>query len=441
MAQDPTVQDILNRLQTLENNVVPPPIPEDLSDPPFYPVNANGQPVSVESLEKIPDYIRDLPTFSGDPNEVSTWISDVESIVSFYKQRAINIDSKNKYHVICKIIRRKIKGEANDALVSSNVHINWTAIKRVLLTYYGEKRDINSLDYQLMNAKQNNESLEDYFEHVNKLLSLIVNQVKTSEKYQHPEAAKALIESYNEKALDAFTRGLNGELLGQFLKNFRPHSLAEAYAYCISFQNVEFRKNVIKVKSEVHRSPPKNQIPVSTLHRIPPRIPPRPTNQNIRFFQPFQHYQYQMNRPPQFRPPQFIPRINAPPPPNFQQRQNPQMQRLPPPVPQRRERVEPMDVDPSLNTRQVNYANRPQNSSQPAQKRPRMYFAETASNDNFEYVNNDDQYSEHGIYDDQNHDHNQELQSFERYLKLYETQSADADNNDDDEEAEFNFLE
>lgn len=144
----------------------------------------------------------------------------------------------HKFHIICKIIRRKIKGEANDALVSSNVNINWIAIKCVLLTYYGEKRDINTLDYQLMATQQKGRSLEDYFEEVNKILSLIANQIKSNAKYTHPEAIKALIEIYNEKALDTFMRGLDGEFLGQFLKNFRPESLAQAYAYCISFQNV-----------------------------------------------------------------------------------------------------------------------------------------------------------------------------------------------------------
>lgn len=76
--------------------------------------------------------------------------------------------------------------------------------------------DINTLDYQLMTCYQRGKSLEDYFEQINKILSLIVNQIRSSGKYRHPEAIKALIETYNKKALDACRRGLDGEMLGQF---------------------------------------------------------------------------------------------------------------------------------------------------------------------------------------------------------------------------------
>lgn len=186
-----------------------------MNDPPFFSIDVNGQPVSTDAIDKIADYIRDLPIFSGDPNEFSNWISDVEGIIHFYKPNTTSaINERNKFHVICKIIRRKIKGEANDALVSSNININWTEIKRVLLTYCGEKRNINTLDYQLMSCYQKGKPLEDYVEEINKILPLIANQIRSNGKCQHPEAIKALIETYNEKALDALMRGLDGELLG-----------------------------------------------------------------------------------------------------------------------------------------------------------------------------------------------------------------------------------
>lgn len=54
-------------------------------------------------------------------------------------------------------------------------------------------------------------------------MTLIENQIKTNGKFTHPEAIRAFIDTYNEKALDAFMRGLDGDLLGQH--RFNAHSL------------------------------------------------------------------------------------------------------------------------------------------------------------------------------------------------------------------------
>lgn len=448
MAQDQRLQQILDRIQAIELNIAP--ASEDLNDPPFYATDADGHPVSTQAIDKIADYIRDLPIFTGDPNEVTNWINDVEGIIQFYKPKPnSSIDDRNKFHVICKIIRRKIKGEANDALVSSNVNINWTAIKRVLLTYYGEKRDINTLDYQLMTCYQKGKSLEDYFEEINKILSLIANQIRSSGKYQHPEAIKALIETYNEKALDAFMRGLDGELLGQFVKNYRPESLAQAYAYCISFQNIEFRKNISKSQKldKVNTGAiPKNQIP--SIPRIPPRIPPRIHNfRNYQQFQPFQPFQQQQQQPPRYQQP-FIPRMNTPP--FFQPPRQPLPNFRPaPPIPQRRERQEPMEVDQSLQTKQINYSNRPQNVYQaPPQKRPRLYFTPTSPwspESQPYYVEDPYQYYDNGYYEVEQENQQEQQMQMDRYMKMYEAQVNNKDQltNDDEENenVEFNFLE
>lgn len=441
-------QVITNRLNALErNNEIP--ITEDLSDPPLYLTNLNGQPASIETIEKIPDYVKDLPIFTGNPNEVSSWISDVESIINYYKPNETStVDQKNKYHIICKTIRRKIRGEANDALVSSNVNINWTAIKKTLLTYYGEKRDIASLDYQMLTIQQKGKTLEEYFDEINNLLSLIANQIKTSNRFTHPEAVKALIETYNEKALDAFMRGLDGELLGQFLKNYRPESLAQAYAYCISFQNIEFRKKMTRGSIPEKHNGPKNFIPNNSNNpKIPPKLPPKPQMQNKPNYP----------QPPKFFRPVYYPQQPV----VFRQQQQPvisQQQRQPPPVPsrqppnnpfrqpagpsqptnQQRNQPEPMEVDPSIRTRQVNYSNRPDSNTQ-QQKRPRMFFVSNADGSiPVEYM--EPIYE----YDDSNNgnNNNDEIESFDRYLVAYEHQEGDGNaSQETTDNAEFNFLE
>lgn len=120
-------------------------------------------------------------------------------------------------------------------------------IKQTLQTYYGEKRDLTTLDHQLMSCAQHGQAIDLYYDQINKLLSAIVNHLRTDDRYQHPEALTAMLQAYNYKAIDAFIRGLDGDL-GKFLRNYRPTSLAQAYAYCLSFHNVEYRKTFIKSK-------------------------------------------------------------------------------------------------------------------------------------------------------------------------------------------------
>lgn len=425
MAQNPVnVQDILNRIAALEEAQAAPE-EVDYSDPQLYLLDENNEPIEPESLEKIPDVVKDLPEFRGNPNEISTWLNDAESLIKLYQPTPLSsIEQRNKFYIICRAIRRKVKGEANDALVASNVNINFHQIKRTLETYFGEKRDIGTLDYQLMNSFQRGRSLEDYYDEINRLLSLIANQIRTDRRFRHPEAARAMIEIFNDKALDAFVRGLDGDL-GKFLKNYRPDSLASAYAYCISFQNIEFRKNLMRPTRlyEVSQGP-RNLIPLPPRPRIPnmqhqPRIPMRPPPQvPFRQFNQFnQHNQHHQNNQQFHQPRQFRQEFN---------RNNLPMALQSQPLPQMRnpfvpQRPEPMEVDQSIRSRQINYANRPHQNYQPPQKRPRMFNIEDMPQ---EQENNIINQAEQNLE-----------QPPERYIRNIENQEIQEDF------AEFNFLE
>ena len=364
MAQNPIVDDILSRLAALETANIPPASP-DYSDPPLIFTRPDGSAVNPESFEKIPDLVKDLPFFTGEPGELNNWLCDVDSLVKLYQTNTSHsIEQQNRFHMVCKTIRRKIKGEANDALVASNVSINWNVIKKTLLTYYGEKRDLETLDYQLMSVQQKNDSLETYFDKVNRLLSLIANQVKTDDRFTHPEASKALIETYNKKAIDAFIRGLDGDVY-KFIRNYEPTSLAAAYSYCIAFQNVECRKMLTRPRHHEMATPPRNLIPLAPP-RIPPRMAPRRDPVPFRPVQVFPNHNFR---------PQPIFQNNRPPP-HFNNFRQPLQQHMnqPPRVPQRnpfRPPPEPMEVDQSIRTNQVNYGNRPQQPN--PSKRPRLF--------------------------------------------------------------------
>lgn len=413
----PELDQIINRITALEAcNIAPTFI--DYSDPPLYFTKPDGTSVNPETFEKIPDLVKDLPTFTGDPSELNSWLNDVDSLVKLYQTKGTDtIERQNKYHMICKFIRRKIRGEANDSLVASNVGINWNLIKKTLVTYYGEKRDLETLDFQLMSVQQKNRSLEVYYDEVNRLLSLIANQINTDERFTHPEASRALIEMYNKKAIDAFMRGLDGDVY-KFIRNYEPTSLAGAYSYCISFQNIECRKMLTKPRTYTPPTAPRNMIPLpppTPIRYTHPQPPPRP------------HYP----KPPMYGNRNFnnfTPRYQQP----FQQRQFNKFQRQPPP--------EPMDVDQSIRTHQVNYGNRPNSNNVRPPKRPRVNNIQTNAR-NINTVNHIADANLAQTFEDvQNNTTNDSVQqSFERYLRTIEKQEG---NNFRDtlEEAELNFL-
>lgn len=431
------IQNILDRLEFLEKqNVVPTEL--DYNDPILYYLNPDGSPADPSSIEKIPDLINTIPNFEGSSNELSSWIRDVDALVKAYQVNpSSSVQQKNKFYAICTTIRRKIRGEANTALVNSDVNINWNLIKKTLLTYYGEKRDLTTLDYQLMNITQSGRQLKIYYDEINKLLSLIAGQIKTNQNYQHPEASKAMISMYNKKAIDAFIRGLDGDI-GKFLKNYEPESLANAYAYCITYQNIEFRKIMTKTRNHEMPSTSKGFSSTKLPPLIPPKVPFRIPNSNNMQNNPFQHrqmpnYQFQNRQPMiphmpkptphfQFTRPQFPPHMNFPPRTQSVPQFTTQLKQQPINQPNTfQPKPVPMEVDPSIRSNMVNYANRPRNFHIESDD-SESYFQELPY-----LVNNEDP----------------EMTSFEKYCKNFEYQQPIDDQSNEElvEDCELNFLE
>lgn len=276
-----------------------------------------------------------------------------------------------------------------------------------------------------MSAQQKGRSLEVYYDEVNRLLSLIANQIKMDDRFIHPEASKALIDTYNKKAVDAFIRGLDGEIY-RFIRNYEPKSLAGAYSYCIEFQNVECRKLLTKPRQIEPTATPRNLIPM-----MAPKLPPRPMQQAI---QGRHHIQPRPSPPFNnnfIKPPVFRNHYQFPPPQH--NRQSMQQPRIPPknpflPPP------EPMEVDPSLRTNRINYGNRPQ---QNPLKRPRLFNTETGQ---YEEPPNDasiDLRADYYPSEDEEY-YPEETSTYERYIRQVEAQ--DRENHEEAENAELNFL-
>lgn len=318
----------------------------------------------LSELDKIPDIVRSLRDFSGNPMEFNSWKKSVDRVLQIYD----SCKGTPKYYGILSVIRNKITGNADIALESYNTPLHWNCIVKCLSMHYADKRDLGTLEYQMTSLIQGRNTIQIFYQEVYTHLSLILNKIGCMEMSQ--ESLRLLTQTYRDKALDTFVRGLNGDL-PRLLGIREPADLPQALHLCLKLENQNYRTEYAN-KHQIHRQRQPPPLPIrnaNTIHRQP--FYPELTFQN------FYQYRRPMNNMQQnaFQNRQTIPNINfrQNPQPRFQShqpfQQNFQPQRPTAPKPQR---PQPMEVDESIQTRNVNYQNRPRpfNQQQFNNKRP-----------------------------------------------------------------------
>lgn len=307
----------------------------------------------LTELDKIPDIVKCLREFSGNPGEFGSWKKSVERVLKIYEE----LRGTTKYYGILSVIRNKITGNADIALEAYNTPLNWDCIIKCLTTQYADKRDLGTLEYQLSSMTQGNKTVQDFYKEIYSHLSLMLNKIACMDESE--TAIQLLTKTYRNKALDAFVRGLRGDL-PRLLGMKEPSDLSEALHLCLKLDNQQYRSqyaiNNNKTTSIMQRkqvNPHQNQTfyphlafyPQMTGYPNLNSIPPHNTYpQNRSGFYPHSK-PMNINRHPNFNSGhnQF-PQAN-----NFQTPPRPSQQK--PPV--------PMEVDTSLRSRMVNYMNRP----------------------------------------------------------------------------------
>lgn len=275
---------------------------------------------NFSTVGKLSDFVRDLGKFDGRPTELISWITDVEGIFDLYRDLP---ETSVEYGVLTRSIRRKIIGEASDVLNANNVFHNWDDIKRTLLLYYKDKRDVQTLDYELTTIKKApSESLSSYFSRVNELLALLIVQVQTDDCMV--DAAASHINYFRRKALDSFIRGLE-KPLSILLKTADVKTLSKAYQFCLEYKNIDIRSAPFRNEHTNYPVPKPRGLELSQQRPIPhvpmqPRIRAPPTPMPRTFSQNY--------RPPVYQP-------------------------------------QPMDVDHSVRSSNINYGNRPTQQFRP----------------------------------------------------------------------------
>lgn len=188
---------------------------------------------SVSSAE-MDRMLNSLREFSGVQKEYGSWRKSVERMLNMGKHWR----GTPKYYGILNIIRNKITGDADTALESYNTPLNWEKIVDCLNMHYADKRDINTLDSQMVNMTQKGNSVQDFYQQVYGQLSLILNHVASMNLGR--EAKDALTNTYRERALDAFISGLKGDM-PRLLSVREPVDLPHALYLCQKLTKLDYK--------------------------------------------------------------------------------------------------------------------------------------------------------------------------------------------------------
>lgn len=319
---------------------------------------------NLSSLDKVPDIVKSLREFSGQAAEYSSWRKSVERVLQIYAAER----GSPKYFGILSVIRNKIVGQADAVLESYNTPLNWERISRCLTLHYADKRDLQTLEYQMTCLIQGNDTIPQFYQAVYHHLSLILNKISSME--MGVEARNILVSSYRDKALDTFVRGLRGDL-PKLLSVREPTDLPQALHLCHKLDNVNYRTQHANNTSNFMRRMNGNPPPP-----IPPRQKPIPAPRHTFYPELFNQQPTRADHPPVQQNayysrqsfPYQQPNQNYP---YRQQYQAPAQYRQSPPrlFPKPPQRPEPMEVDRSLRSRMVDYQNRPHN--RPAQLLPK----------------------------------------------------------------------
>lgn len=278
--------------------------------------NNNNNPGQVDPFYslKIPDAIKDLPKFEGNPRLLYDFITNVEEILLI----VTSINNPTYGRILLRAIRNKIDGPANEVLNMYGTPLEWSQIKANLILHYADKRNETSLIKDLHNLRQLNKSIEQFYSEVIEIYSTIRNHIQIHNN--DPNVVKAKGDLYSEMCLNIFLTGLR-EPIGSTIRSMKPNSLAEAFANCIKEQNMAYFRYEHKPlpKPSIHPSYfPIKSVPFKQTISNPVQpvfnnqkfaqsnTRPQIVQQQYRFPEQYQpQLQYRPQQSQQYRPQQF----------------------------------------------------------------------------------------------------------------------------------------
>lgn len=197
----------------------------------FMQPSTGGTYNDIFNSLRIPDAIKDLPRFDGNPRLLHEFINNVEEILLHIR----GADGTPYGQILLRAVRNKITEQANEVLNMYGTALNWDDIKGNLILHYSDKRTETSLIRDLHGIRQDGKTVEAFYSQVMEIQSALYNNIMIHETDQNVITAKK--ELFAGMCLNSFMTNLR-EPLGASIRAMRPESLATALSFCIKEQNI-----------------------------------------------------------------------------------------------------------------------------------------------------------------------------------------------------------
>lgn len=175
-----------------------------------------------------------VPTYDGNTNSLYRFITAAEG---FANQFLIVDDPENyQNQIVFNGLFGKLQGKA---LEVSNISVatSWASLKETLVQNFSDQRDENSLNRDLVNLCQGNESPQHFYDRCLSVLNTITNYINLHNNDISIRSSK--ITFYNTQTLKTFLAGLK-EPLGSTIRAMRPDTLPLALQYIKEEMNIEY---------------------------------------------------------------------------------------------------------------------------------------------------------------------------------------------------------
>lgn len=202
---------------------------------------ANAVPISIPVLKQ--EYLHMIPDFDGRSELLPRFIEISEKLVNKFYNTVDPTDFQNEY--LMSSILAKIKGEAA-INISSCIINNWNDLKLSLLNAYADKRDIYTLNIEMTECKQENESPFEFYTRIQQILNLQTSYIAT---HSEGNEAVVLINYHRNLALRILLRGLK-DPVGSLMRTKNPPDLNSALNMLTNDFQIETAQNrIAKIKS------------------------------------------------------------------------------------------------------------------------------------------------------------------------------------------------
>lgn len=191
-----------------------------------------------------------IPKYDGNPNQLNRFITTCQSILTQFYNRT-DPECFNNTILLHSILNR-LEGKAEE-IVNINGVSSWDHMKLVLLKNFGDQRDENCLNRDLVNMRQENETPQEFYNRCMNILNTIINYVTLHETEQDIIKCKRIF--FQSQTLKTFMAGLK-EPLGSTIRAMRPSDMPTALNYIKEEENIRYAQRNLHFRPPVNNNKP-----------------------------------------------------------------------------------------------------------------------------------------------------------------------------------------